>query len=71
MKKRTTTKTAFQSVLLEIKKHERAIGFHRDALRKIHDELTDKLESVDNGLGSLSSAVRDLEHAIDHISETM
>lgn len=51
-----------QRCLRAIRKHKAAIAKHRDALRSLHSDLTDIVESTDEG-------VRELEDAIDKLSE--
>jgi hypothetical protein len=49
-------------IVRAIRKHREAIAKHRDALRRLHSDLTDILESTDEG-------VQELDIALDKLSE--
>ncbi len=61
--------TTIKDILHKIESHKMIIATHRDRLREIYDELGDCLESFDRGVEGLDTGKRDIEIAIDAISE--
>ena len=58
-----------KQILTQIQTHKHIISLHRDELRKIYDELGDVIDTFDRGVEGLESGKREIEDAIDALSE--
>lgn len=69
----TTSKHAAKVALLiaKIDEQKAIIAKARDILRDIYDDLEAALESFDRGVEGLDGGCREIEHAIDSLSETI
>ena len=56
-------------LIKKIEYRKALIAKHRDVLRNIQDDLNSFLESVDYGLEDLTEAKRNLDNALDSLSE--
>lgn len=58
-----------KALLEEIDKKKRVIAVQRDQLRTIFLELGDVLDSLERGIDGLETGKREIEDAIDSLSE--
>jgi hypothetical protein len=57
---KTISPRQWRSIISKIKRHKEAIAYHRDALRDIHYDLDQIIESTNEGLQSLDVALDQL-----------
>ena len=60
-----------KEVLGKIEEKKNIIAIERDKLRDIYNDLVDTLESFDEGVRGLEDGKREIEDAIDSISEVV
>jgi exonuclease VII small subunit len=58
-----------RDILTRIENHEKIISAYRDKLREIYDELETAIESFDRGIDGLHAGKREIEYALDALSE--